>query len=40
VEETDGKVLQTEGAGKGKVLWKDLTVAATVVTANQKGVLS
>ena len=36
----DGKVLQTEGQGHGKVLWKDLTVTATVVTANQKGILS
>jgi|CZLA01.1.fsa_nt_gi hypothetical protein len=40
VTEPDGKVLQTEGAGKGKVLWKDLTVTATVVTASQKGVVS
>jgi len=37
---TDGKVLQTEGAGKGKVLWKDLNVTATVVTVNQKGIVS
>jgi hypothetical protein len=36
----DGKILQTEGAGKGKVLWKDLTVTATVVTANQKGIVT
>jgi hypothetical protein len=36
----DGTVLQTEGAGKGKVLWQDLAVSATVVTANKKGVLS
>jgi hypothetical protein len=36
----DGKVLVTEGEGQGKVMWKDLTVAATVVTANQKGVVS
>lgn len=40
VAATGGKVLQTEGAGKGKVLWKDLKVTATVVTVNQKGVLS
>ena len=40
VTEPDGKVLQTEGAGHGKVLWKDLKVTASVVTANQKGVLS
>ncbi len=40
VTEPDGKVLQTEGAGHGKVRWKDLHVVATVVTANQKGVVS
>ncbi len=40
VTEPDGKILQTEGAGNGKVLWKDLTVTASVVTANQKGVVS
>jgi hypothetical protein len=33
----DGKALMTEGQGKGKVLWQDLTVTATVVTADQKG---
>src|ERR1700675_4971868 len=38
--EPDGKVLQTEGAGHGKVLWKDLTVTPSVVTANQKGTVS
>jgi hypothetical protein len=32
--------LTTEGEGKGKVLWKDITVAASVVAANQKGTLS
>ncbi len=36
----DGKVLLTEGQGKGKVLWKDLTVTANVVSANKKGILS
>jgi hypothetical protein len=40
VTQPDGKVLQTEGAGHGKVLWKDLTVTASVVTVNQKGILS
>lgn len=40
VTEPDGKVLQTEGAGHGKVLWKDLTITATVVTVSNKGVLS
>ncbi len=37
---TDGKTLRTEGAGKGKVMWKDLNVTATVATVNQKGVLT
>jgi hypothetical protein len=36
----DGKVLVTEGKGKGKVMWQDLTVTPTVVTANNKGVLT
>ena len=36
----DGKILLTEGKGKGKVLWSDLTVTPTVVTANNKGVLT
>ena len=36
----DGKILLTEGKGKGKVLWQDLTVTPTVVTANNKGVLT
>jgi hypothetical protein len=40
VTQPDGKVLQTEGAGHGKVLWKDLTVVASVATVNQKGVLT
>ena len=33
----DGTVLVTEGAGKGKILWSDITVAPTVVTADKKG---
>lgn len=33
----DGKILVTEGQGKGKVLWSDLTVTPTVVTADKKG---
>jgi hypothetical protein len=40
VTRPDGKVLQTEGAGHGKVLWKDLPVVASVATVNQKGVLT
>jgi hypothetical protein len=35
----DGKVLVTEGQGHGRVLWKDLNVAPTVVSA-RKGTLS
>jgi hypothetical protein len=40
VTEPDGKVLLTEGQGKGKVRWKDLKVTATIVTADQKGNIS
>ena len=36
----DGKVLATEGEGHGKVLWQDLTVTASVVTADKKGNVS
>jgi hypothetical protein len=36
----DGKILVTEGKGNGKVLWKDLAVAATVVSVDKKGVLT
>lgn len=36
--EPDGKVLQTKGAN-GKVLWKDLAITATVVTAKKNGVV-
>jgi hypothetical protein len=33
----DGKILFTEGKGKGKVLWSDITITPTVVTADKKG---
>jgi hypothetical protein len=36
----DGTVLVTEGKGKGKVLWRDLAVNASVVSANKSGVLT
>ena len=36
----DGKVLVTEGQGQGKVMWKELKITPTVVTANQKGIVS
>jgi hypothetical protein len=40
VTEPDGKTLQTEGKGAGKVMWRDLKISATVVTANTNGTLS
>ena len=40
VTEPDGKVLLTEGQGGGKVMWKDLQVTATIVSVNNKGVVS
>jgi len=40
VTQPNGKILATEGAGHGKVLWKDLAVTASVVTVNQKGIVS
>jgi hypothetical protein len=36
----DGTVLTTTGAGKGKVRWSDLSVTATLVSVNKKGVAS
>jgi hypothetical protein len=36
----NGKVWVTEGEGRGKILWKDLTLTPTVVTANKKGIVS
>jgi hypothetical protein len=40
VTQPDGKVLQTEGAGHGKVMWRDLAVTTTIVTVNKKGVIA
>lgn len=40
VKQPDGRVLLTEGQGGGKVQWKDLQVTASVVSVNQKGVVS
>ena len=40
VTRTDGKVLKTEGAGKGKVMWRDLAVTPTIVAVNKKGVIT
>jgi hypothetical protein len=37
---SDGKVWITEGKGKGKILWKELTITATVVSVNKKGIVS
>lgn len=36
----NGKILTTEGAGAGKVMWGDLQLTSTVVTVNKKGVIS
>ena len=36
----DGKILRTEGEGHGQVMWKDLQVTTSVVTVNQKGIVS
>jgi hypothetical protein len=36
----NNKVWVTEGEGHGKILWKDITVTPTLVTANKKGVVS
>jgi len=38
--DSTGKVWVTEGIGKGKILWSDLTVTPSLVTVNKKGVLS
>lgn len=40
VTQPNGKILRTEGAGAGKVMWRDLVVLPTIVTVNKKGVLS
>jgi hypothetical protein len=40
VTEPTGQILTTEGKGKGKVLWKELTVTPTLVTADKKGNLT
>jgi hypothetical protein len=40
VTASDGKTYLTEGKGKGKILWKDLRITPTVVTADKKGNIS
>ncbi len=40
VRQPDGKMLYTEGAGNGTVMWRDLVVTSTVATVNKKGVLT
>lgn len=40
VTKSDGTVLYTEGEGKGKVQWKDLTLKAAVVDVSNKGMVS
>jgi hypothetical protein len=37
---SDGKVWVTEGKGKGRILWQDLAITATVVSINKKGTVS
>jgi hypothetical protein len=37
---SDGKVWVTAGQGKGKILWKDLAITATVVSVNKNGIVS
>jgi hypothetical protein len=36
----NGEVSVTEGKGKGKILWKDLAITATVVSVNKSGIVS
>src|ERR1035437_10465736 len=36
----DGRAWMTEGAGKGKILWSDIAITTSVVSAGKKGVLS
>jgi hypothetical protein len=38
--EPDGEVLFTEGTAGKNISWKDLTVTASIVTVNQKGMVS
>src|ERR1700690_3786568 len=40
ITQPSGKTLQTEGAGHGKVMWRDLTVTPTVIAVNKKAVIS
>jgi len=40
VKGPDGKPQVTEGAGRGRVLWEDLCIEATVVAVNEKGIAS
>jgi hypothetical protein len=40
VKGPDGKLLLTEGAGKGKVLWEDLHIASKIVTVNGEGMVA
>jgi hypothetical protein len=35
--EPNGKALVTEGAGAGKVMWKELQLTSSIVTVNKKG---
>ena len=37
---SNGKTYVTEGQGKGKVMWQDLKVTATIASVNKKGVVA
>jgi hypothetical protein len=37
---SDGKTIQTEGAGKGKVMWQDLRITSEIVSVNGDGIVS
>lgn len=40
ITQPGGKTLETEGAGHGKVMWRDLTVTPTIVAVDKKGAIS
>ncbi len=39
ITQSDGKILQTEGKGHGKILWKDLKVSGSLVAVDDKGIV-
>ena len=40
VTQPNGEVLQTEGVGKGKVRWSDLSITSNIVKINKDGIVS